>query len=112
MVQGSRKIEQRETFAELLVKKAEQAIPDLKGKIEIIETAIPSTLQRYTRNHSGAAFGWNQVPGNYTFNGHGLNNLYIAGHWSEMGSGVLAAAYSGAKAAADILSKKGISVGT
>jgi len=108
MVRGGNEITDREKCSEMLVKRVEQLIPDLKGRIEVIDTAAPSTLQRYTGNHLGAAFGWNQLPGNYTFNGHGLENLYIAGHWSEMGGGVLAAAYSGAKSAADIFEKEGI----
>jgi len=100
----------RQRCAELVVRKAEKALPELRGRIQVIDTATPVTLHRYTRNHCGAAFGWNQVPGNFLMNGHGLKNLYIAGHWGEMGGGVLAAAYSGAKAAASILSKEGVTL--
>ncbi|MEN8263124.1 MAG: NAD(P)/FAD-dependent oxidoreductase [Nitrospirota bacterium] len=110
MVKGGSEITDREKCADMLVKRVEKIIPDLKGRIEVVDTAAPSTLQQYTGNHLGAAFGWNQLPGNYTFNGHGLENLYIAGHWSEMGGGVLAAAYSGAKAASDIFEKEGITI--
>lgn len=102
---------EREKGAELLIKKVEAALPDITGKIDVIDTALPSTLHRYTKNHAGAAFGWKQVPGSFPVNGHGLKNLYIAGHWGEMGGGVLAAAYSGAGAAASILAKEGITLG-
>jgi phytoene dehydrogenase-like protein len=111
MVQESEIFAHRGKCAGLAVKKVERVIPDLKGRIEVIDTAIPATLQKYTKNHLGAAFGWKQIPGSFPFSGHGLNNFYIAGHWSEMGGGVLAAAYSGAKAAEDILAKEGISIG-
>lgn len=111
MIRGNEIFAHRGKCAELAVQRVERAMPDLKGRIEVIDTAVPATLQRYTKNHMGAAFGWKQVPGSFAFNGHGLTNLHIAGHWGEMGSGVLAAAYSGAKAAADILAKEGISVG-
>ncbi len=111
MVKGSNESLDKEKCAELMVRKAEKAIPDLKGKIDIIDTATPMTLQRFTGNYLGAAFGWNQLPGNFMFDAHGLKNFYIAGHWSEMGGGVLAAAYSGAKAAKDILAKEGITIG-
>lgn len=110
MVKGDRDWSNRQQYSEQLVKKAEKALPDLRGRIQVIDTATPVTLQRYTRNHGGAAFGWNHIPGNFMMNGHGLKNLYIAGHWSEMGGGVLAAAYSGAKAAASILTKEGIAL--
>ncbi|KPK02375.1 MAG: hypothetical protein AMK71_02390 [Nitrospira bacterium SG8_35_4] len=110
MVSGSRDWSVRQQYAEMVVKKAEKALPELSGRIQIIDTATPMTLQRYTKNHAGAAFGWNHVPGNFIMNGHGLKNFYIAGHWSEMGGGVLAAAYSGAKAASAILTKEGITL--
>ncbi len=110
MMQGSISGINRVECAALSIEKAERALPELKGKIEVIDTAVPSTLHRYTGNHGGAAFVWRQVPGNFTFNGQGLKNLYIAGHWSEMGGGVLAAAYSGAKAASDIFSIEGLSI--
>jgi phytoene dehydrogenase-like protein len=110
MVNGNRDWSVRQQCAEAVVKKAEKALPDLRGRIQVIDTATPVTLQRYTKNHLGAAFGWKHLPGNFMINGHGLKNFYIAGHWSEMGGGVLAAAYSGAKAAAAILTKEGISL--
>jgi phytoene dehydrogenase-like protein len=110
MVNGNRDWSVRQQCAEMMVKKTEKALPDLKGRIQVIDTATPVTLQRYTKNHRGAAFGWRPVPGNFMTNGHGLKNFHIAGHWSEMGGGVLAAAYSGAKAAAAILTKEGISL--
>lgn len=110
MVNGDRDWSFRQQYADVVVKKAEKALPDLKGRIQVIDTATPVTLQRYTKNHRGAAFGWKHVPGNFMMNGHGLKNFHIAGHWSEMGGGVLAAAYSGAKAAAAILTKEGISL--
>ena len=50
------------------------------------------------------------IPGFKGVKGYGINNFYIAGHWGDMGGGVLAAAYSGAKAAAAILTKEGITV--
>ncbi len=112
MVEGNRPVMERERSTEKLVKKAEKALPELRERIEVIDTATPATLERYTGNHQGAAFGWRQVPGNLMISSHGLENLFIAGHWSGMGGGVLAAAYSGAKAAADILSREGVSVGS
>lgn len=90
------------------IKKAESIFPDLKGKISVLDAALPSTLERYTGNCRGAAFGWNRIPGFREPGPYGIKNLYIAGHWGAFGGGVLAAAYSGVKAAADILAKEGI----
>jgi phytoene dehydrogenase-like protein len=76
----------------------------------LLDSATPKTLQRYTNNINGAAFGWRQIPGFRGPNKHGIKNLYIAGHWGDMGSGVLASAYSGAKAAGEILAHEGLKI--
>ncbi len=94
--------------AEKILKKAGKVFPDIEDKVLVLESATPSTLQRYTGNCMGAAFGWKQVPGFRGPKRHGIRNLHIAGHWGDLGGGVLAAAYSGAKAAAAILSEEGI----
>ncbi|MEW6419965.1 MAG: NAD(P)/FAD-dependent oxidoreductase [Nitrospirota bacterium] len=88
---------------EKVIRKAENIIPDIRNRITVLDSATPQTLQRYTGNLNGAAFGWRQIPGFRGTKKHGIKNLYIAGHWGDMGSGVLASAYSGAKAASEIL---------
>ena len=90
------------------IKKTEKIFPGLKNRITVFDAATPSTLHRYTGNCMGAAFGWKQVPGFRGPRRHGIPNLHIAGHWGDFGGGVLAAAYSGAKAAGDILLREGI----
>ncbi len=93
---------------EKTMKKAENIIPDIKDRIEVLDAATWQTLQLYTGNYKGAAFGWRQIPGFRGIKRHGIKNLYIAGHWGDMGGGVLAAAYSGARAAGEILAKEGV----
>jgi phytoene dehydrogenase-like protein len=90
------------------IQKAERIFPGIKDRIVILDSASPSTLHRYTGNCKGAAFGWRRIPGFGGPKRHGIKNLYIAGHWGDMGGGVLAAAYSGAKAASEILFREGI----
>jgi phytoene dehydrogenase-like protein len=91
-----------------ILNKADIIFPGIKDRITAIEAATPSTLERYTGNCMGAAFGWRQVPGFRGPGRHGIRNLSIAGHWGDFGGGVLAAAYSGAKAAGEILAMEGI----
>ena len=93
---------------EKIMKKAGNIIPLTKDKIVVLDAATSQTLERYTGNSKGAAFGWRQIPGFKGVKHHGIINLYIAGHWGDMGGGVLAAAYSGAKVAGEILAKEGI----
>ncbi len=95
---------------EKIIKKAEKIIPGIRERIVTLDCATPKTLNRYTMNFNGAAFGWKQAPGFRGTRRHGIKNLYIAGHWGDMGGGVLAAAYSGARAASEILEREGMKV--
>jgi phytoene dehydrogenase-like protein len=87
---------------EKALQKAERVLPGLTRRVTLCEAATPSTLEGYTRNRGGAAYGWDQTPGLSRLR-HGIENLHLAGHWGEAGGGVLAAAYSGMRVAARIL---------
>jgi phytoene dehydrogenase-like protein len=93
---------QKDEFLDKTLRKAERVFPGLTKEIVCCEAATPSTLEQYTRNRAGAAFGWEQTPDLPRIR-HGISNLHLAGHWGETGGGVLAAAYSGLRAAARIL---------
>ena len=85
-----------------MVGKAGRVIPGLESRIVHCEGATPATLERYTGNRGGAAYGWEQLPALARVR-HGVPNLFMAGHWTETGGGVLAAACSGIRAAAGVL---------
>ncbi|MGO9614588.1 MAG: phytoene desaturase family protein [Dissulfurispiraceae bacterium] len=108
MIEASDKLLNKADCTDRVLRKAEKIFPRIKDKIIVLEAATPSTLMRYTGNYNGAAFGWKRIPGFRGPKRHGIGNLHIAGHWGDLGGGVLAAAYSGAKAAVDILAREGI----
>ena len=85
-----------------MLRKAERILPGLTKRVTCCEAATPSTLEWYTRNRRGAAYGWDQTPSPPRVR-HGIANLHIAGHWGDAGGGVLASAYSGMRVAARIL---------
>ena len=87
---------------EKVLGKAERVFPGLTRRLAYCGAATPATLERYTRNQCGAAYGWDQIPSLSKVR-HGIGNLHLAGHWAETGGGVLAAAYSGMRIAARIL---------
>ncbi len=87
---------------EQVLRKAERVIPGLTARLVCCEAATPASLEHYTRNRGGAAYGWSQTPDVPRLR-HGIANLHLVGHWGEGGGGVLAAAYSGVRAAARIL---------
>ncbi len=83
------------------LRKLEKIIPGISSGAVHIEAATPETLKRYTGNTNGAAYGWTQVPELRQVT-TSTTNLYFAGHWEGTGGGVVAAAYSGLKAAKEI----------
>jgi phytoene dehydrogenase-like protein len=85
-----------------LLAKAEVVLPGLTERLVHAEAATPCTLERYTRNRGGAAYGWEQGPALPRIR-HGIPNLHLVGHWAEIGGGVLAAAFSGLRAAVRLL---------
>jgi phytoene dehydrogenase-like protein len=93
---------EKESRLEELLQKTERVMPGLRGRLVHCEAATPATLERFTRNHRGAAYGWDQVP-HLARARHSIENLHLAGHWAEIGGGVLAAAYAGTRAASRIL---------
>jgi phytoene dehydrogenase-like protein len=86
---------------------AEKYIPGLSRHILHIESGSPSTMQRYTCNYQGAAYGWEASPAqtgaNRIANRAPLPGLYFSGHWSSPGGGVYGASVSGMQAAQQIL---------
>ncbi|TXT24864.1 MAG: hypothetical protein FD131_4817 [Rhodocyclaceae bacterium] len=76
----------KERLADSAIRRAERFIPGLSGLIELKLIATPQTLERYTWNYRGAMYGWASTPdqvGEHRFGDTiGLDNLYLAGHWS------------------------------
>lgn len=83
-------------------------IPESKNSVFFVDSATPKTIEKYTGNKNGSAYGWAMVPSQYRRNcliSDVLSNsgLYLAGHWTNPGGGVLAAAISGYDTAGKIL---------
>lgn len=89
---------------------AAQYIPDLKQHINFIEGGTPTTMQRYTQNYQGAAYGWDVMPTQVdparAKNVSPVTGLYFAGHWSSPGCGVYGVSVSGMQVAQKILGIK------
>jgi phytoene dehydrogenase-like protein len=102
--------DQKQTFANRLVKKAENVIPGLAESFEILAVASPATLNRYTLNTKGALVGWENTPAQVGPHRPGprtsIQGLYIAGHWSRPSGGVYGVMASGCYAVQSILGYK------
>jgi len=104
---ANRKVE----VANRLIHISEKIIPGLSRHIRVQEISTPLTLERYTGNFEGAAYGWEQSPdqaGTRRLSPRTpIENLYLAGHWTHPGGGVASVAVSGRVAAEEILKGQG-----
>jgi len=86
---------------------AEKRIPDLRKHLLYQEGGTPATMQRYTQNYQGSAYGWDvtpeQVGSARIANQSPIKGLYFAGHWSSPGGGIYGVTVSGVQVAQKIL---------
>lgn len=90
---------QKKHFTDILIKRTEAIIPNLSSHIEIVESATPLTMERYTGNYKGAIYGWSQTVSqsgsNRLKNKTPIKNLYLVGAWTLPGGGIKGVMQSG-----------------
>lgn len=102
--------EYRERAYDMVLKKAENLVPNLKSLIEVKEIGTPITFEKFTFNRKGALFGWSGTPNQldrtvFPFE-TSISNLFLTGHWVTNGvgqSGVAVVAFSGKRTAKTII---------
>ena len=101
---------QKKELADILIKRAERVIPNLSSYIEVIEVATPCTMERYIGSSNGAIYGWSQTVSQSVTKrlkqSTPIENLYLAGAWTQPGGGIKGVMQSGIKVANKILSKR------
>ncbi len=94
-------------FTDQMLNFADQKLPGLKAHTLLIEAGSPQTLERYTANFKGAAYGWAMTPeqsgANRLANQSPIDGLFFAGHWSAPGGGIYGVSFSGMQTAQQIL---------
>jgi phytoene dehydrogenase-like protein/ferredoxin-NADP reductase len=100
-------VEAKNRMAQKVLKLAEQAAPNLRDHIEVIEIATPLTNMRYTGNPRGSIIGFDE---NFTGTGFlripmrgPLEGLYFANAWVNIGGGFESCIASGAMASREVL---------
>ncbi|MGZ4959665.1 MAG: phytoene desaturase family protein [Methylomonas sp.] len=90
-----------------LLEKAEHYFPGLNEHLLLVESGSPRTLERYTLNDHGAAYGFAPTPDQIGPNRPdvrgALPGLYHTGHWTRPGGGVAGVSVSAQLAAQAIL---------
>ncbi len=98
---------EKDHYTELLLSKAERVFPGFREHLRFAEGSTPRTLERYTRNFAGAMYGWELTPGQTGPLRLDIETpiagLYLAGHWTQPGSGVYGVVASGVRAAQAVL---------
>ena len=101
---------EKERMADILINKVEETVlPGLSEAISVKEIGTPLTNVRYTSNHRGAIYGWDQTMNNTGPNrvphATPIDNLYLAGAWTQPGHGYGAVVPSGLECFAEIMGK-------
>ena len=82
---------EKDRFASILIKRAEKIIPELSNHIEVVESATPLTLKRYTGNFNGAFYGWANTTSQFTpmdrIAKNPIKNLHLCSAWTFPGEG-------------------------
>jgi prolycopene isomerase len=99
--------ESKDGAAAHMLELAGRYLPDLEASVRYLDFATPRTMERYTRNTGGAAYGWEVSPSQV---GPGrlpmttpVEGLHLVGHWTQPGGGVYGVVWSGVQAARTVL---------
>jgi phytoene dehydrogenase-like protein len=81
--------DKKEKVSAQMLDNVEKIYPGVKSHVKCIETASPSTLERYTGNTDGALYGFENTGGLYSearmpLATH-IPNIFQAGHWNRGG---------------------------
>jgi prolycopene isomerase len=96
-------------LSQRLITQASALIPDLKKRILVSVETTPKTIERWTHNRWGAAYGWAQIPSQSGIHRlqrtTSLQNLYLTGHWTSPGGGIAGVVASGELTAEAVLNR-------
>ena len=102
--------QKKQQYVDKIVSIAEHYIPTLSEHIVFIDAGSPATMERYTQNYQGAAYGWDvspeQVGALRAQNQSPIEGLYFSGHWCSPGGGIYGVSLSGVQAAQRVLGIK------
>lgn len=99
--------ELKDRYTELVLGECDARFPGFSTSLTFAEPATPHALARFTGNNSGACYGWENTPlqaGSRRLpHQPGVAGLYLAGHWTQEGTGCLRAMLSGITVVQEVL---------
>lgn len=110
-VRGEKYKQIKQEFADIILSRVEKALnTEIKSHIEYLDIATPVTHYRYTGNKNGTMMGARPGKDNYKAKiAHyktPLENVYLSGHWANLGGGVPIAVSTAANSSLLILKKE------
>jgi len=87
----------RERIGDQIMKRLDRVLPGIEKRVVYKTVSGPDTIERYTGNTLGAAYGWRQGKGfmkNLAFLRNLPDNFHVVGHWSGYGGGVMSSMLS------------------
>ncbi len=95
--------ERKRELEAYLVERLAEAIPDVRERIEVIETGTPHTMERYSSNPEGSIYGYASTPAAHSVHRpearSSVPGLYLAGAWTFPGPGFSGTMHSGHRTA-------------
>lgn len=102
----------KDRYVEAICRDIEVVLPGFRDSLTFVEGATPLALEQYTLNHEGSYLGWEITPRQATsgrpHHKTPIDGLYLAGHWTYPGGGMIRVAVSGAHAALVIFAELGM----
>jgi phytoene desaturase len=99
-------------YTELLLDEVERLLPGYRDEITFLESATPLTFERITLNRRGAIYGWENILSQNVPKRLGqvspVDGLFLAGHWTDPGTGSFRVIYSGLQTAMIALGYKSL----
>ena len=97
----------KERFTELMLGELDSLVPGVRDRLTYVEAATPYTFERYSSNHRGAIYGWENSPPHVGTKRLDrvtpIGGLYLAGHWTQPGGSSFRVIYSGLQTAMAVL---------
>ncbi|MGO4424618.1 phytoene desaturase family protein, partial [Streptomyces sp. MCAF7] len=101
----------KDQFADSMLAEFESVIPGLRDHLTFLQAGTPVTIERYTRNHEGATYGWalspHQIGGKRLAHQTPVPGLFLSGHWTEEGPASFRVVLSGMNTAREVLGHLG-----
>ncbi len=98
--------ELKQERTESVVAALDELYPGLRQRLLYLDSATPPAIERFTNNHAGAIFAWENTPQQVGSRRPGrvpkIDGLALAGSWAAPGPGIVRAILSG-RAAAEVV---------